>query len=231
MDVIYEDNHLLVISKPAGLTTQGASNEPSVYEEAKAFLKRKYAKPGNVYLGIVSRLDKRTSGVLVLAKTSKAASRLSQQFREGTPSKQYLAVIEGELEPGDSTQTLSDWLIKSERDQRMRVVSKEHPEAQQAKLRFQALECRKGLTLVQVELLTGRKHQIRVQLANAGHTIFGDQKYGSERRFEQAIALHSMRIRIVHPTQKSNLEFAAPIPDTWSRFGFQAVHDFKHGRD
>lgn len=223
MEVIYEDNHLLVIVKPPGLTTQGAVDEPSVYTLAKDYLKEKYQKPGNVYLGIVSRIDKRVGGVLVLARTSKAASRLSQQFRDGHPKKTYLAVVEGQLPCTADPETLVEHVLKSEQAKKMRIVDAIVPGAQLAKLRWRCLATHQDKSLCEIELLTGRKHQIRVQLAGMGHPIVGDQKYGSHRPFNDAIALHAYRLQIEHPTRKEPMEFKSAPPATWSRFGFDSV--------
>lgn len=224
MHVLYEDNHLLVVNKPAGLATQGAAaGEDSLVVRAKEYLREKYQKPGNVYLGVVSRLDALVTGAVVLARTSKGAARLSEQFREGEVAKTYWAVVEGSLKK--ETGELIDWIVKDEAQRKMVVVgsangsagaspSRESP--QEARLRFRQLKAlSNGLSLLEVELQTGRKHQIRVQLAHLGCPIIGDAKYGAKRPFPAGIALHARRLGFAHPTLKSPRSFVAPLPASW----------------
>jgi 23S rRNA pseudouridine1911/1915/1917 synthase len=218
MDVLYEDNHLLVVNKPAGLPTQGAAaGEDSLVVRAKEYLKQKYNKPGNVYVGVVSRLDAAVTGVVVLARTSKAAARLSEQFREAAVAKTYLAAVEGE--PKQNGATLVNWLVKDESQRKVVVIGSAEGSSspgQEARLRFSQLASLPGKrTLLQVHLETGRKHQIRVQLAHYGCPIVGDAKYGATRSFPKGIALHARRLAIAHPTQRSRLEFVAPLPESW----------------
>jgi 23S rRNA pseudouridine1911/1915/1917 synthase len=215
LEILHEDNHLLVVNKPAGLPTQGvAEGEPSVVTAAKDYLKKKYAKPGNVYLGVVSRLDAAATGVLVLARTSKAAARLSEQFREGRAEKTYWALIERAPDPPAGE--LSHWLLKDERHRRMTVVPPRTRSAQHARLSYNTLRVVPGGALVEVRLDTGRKHQIRLQLATAFAPILGDRKYGGQQPFaEGAIALHAARLAVEHPTTHERLEFAAPVPSYW----------------
>lgn len=215
LQVLYEDNHLLVIDKPAGLPTMGvAAGIDSAVARAAAYLKVRYQKPGNVFVGVVSRLDRLVSGVLVFARTSKAASRLSEQFRQHSVEKIYWAWIEGNLQVGQE-QDLNHWVLKDEARHRMQVVGKEAPGSQEARLRFQAIRTLQGKTLISVELLTGRKHQIRLQLADIGHPICGDQKYGAQSRFPRGIALHCHRLTISHPTRKEPVTFLSPLPPYW----------------
>lgn len=218
LEILYEDNHLLVVNKRAGIATMGVTeDEPSVARQAKEYLKQKYHKPGNVYLGVVSRIDALVSGVLVFARTSKAAARLSEQFRERETSKIYWAIVE-RLPRAESSQ-LTHWLRKDERLQRM-VVTAPHAEgAQQAVLNYRPLQKLAMGELLEIELLTGRKHQIRLQLATVGAPILGDKKYGSGKPFASGIALHSRRLQIVHPVLKEPLEFVAPLPLTWDKLG------------
>ena len=213
--VLYEDNHLLVINKPAGLPTQGvAEGTPSAVTRAKTYLKQKYNKPGNVYLGVVSRLDAAVSGVLVLARTSKAAARLSEQFRDLSVRKVYHALVEQPPDPPAGE--LSHWLLKNEKLRRIEVVPPRTKGAQHARLSYRTLQTRAGRTLVEVELHTGRKHQIRVQLAAIGCPILGDRKYGSRQPFAgEAIALCAVRLMLNHPTNKSPLTIEAPPPPEW----------------
>lgn len=226
LDVLYEDNHLLVVNKPAGLATMGVTDaEPSVVQVAKAYLKQKYQKPGNVYLGVVSRLDALVSGVLVLARTSKGAARLSEQFRERETSKIYWAIVERlpqmpSPERGSTTE-LVHWLRKDERQQRMVVTAANANGAQEARLRYRPLQRLSCGELLEIELLTGRKHQIRLQLSTAGAAILGDRKYDSHRPFPHGIALHSRQLSILHPTTKQELQFVAPLPTAWKKLGIE----------
>lgn len=220
--VLYEDNHLLVINKPAGLPTQGAlAGEPSVVEVAKDYIARKYNKPGNVYLGVVSRLDRLVSGVLVLARTSKAAARLTEQFRERSTEKTYWAVVE--KAPSKPCDTLIDWLAKDDAAHRMRVVAAHLPGAQRAELAYKVLKPLPPAALLEVLLETGRKHQIRLQLAAMGCPIVGDTKYGAQASrlayFQRAIALHARSLSIEHPTLKTQLRWTAPLPAEWAKLG------------
>jgi 23S rRNA pseudouridine1911/1915/1917 synthase len=217
LDVLYEDNHLLVVNKPAMLPTMGVSDDrPSLLTVAKDYVRQKYNKPGNVYLGIVSRLDAPVTGVVLLARTSKAASRLSQQFRERDVGKIYWAVVEGPIEPGEGR--LVDFLRKDERHRKMHVTGSSTPDAQRAELTYRVLKTDSSHSLLEVRPLTGRKHQIRLQLAHAGLPIVGDRKYGSTRPFATGIALHSRRLVIEHPVSKMQLEIEAPLPASWQRF-------------
>lgn len=214
LKILYEDNHLLAIAKPAGLPTQGAAaGLPSLVMLAKQYLKRKYRKPGNVYLGVVSRLDSPTSGVVVLARTSKAAGRISQQFRQRKVEKIYWAIVEGLVEPPAAE--CIDWVIKDERQQRMGIVAKTRSGAQEARLSYRRLKKFRGTSLVEIVLNTGRKHQIRVQLADRGYPVVGDRKYGSERKFGHGIALHCRRLVIEHPIKHTPIELIAPLPRAW----------------
>jgi len=213
LDVLYEDNHLLAVNKPAGLPTQGAAaDEESLVSLAKDYLKEKYQKPGNVYVGVVSRVDSLVTGVVLLARTSKAAARLTEQFRERDVGKTYWALVTGNVpEQG----TCVNWLSKDERRQRMIVVPARSPGALEARLEFRRLEVRGATSLVEIELLTGRKHQIRVQLETRGWPILGDSKYGSTASFPDGIALHARRLVIEHPTRGEPVVLEAPLPTSW----------------
>jgi 23S rRNA pseudouridine1911/1915/1917 synthase len=219
--VLYEDNHLLVIDKPVGLSTQGAApGEPSVVDWAKQYLKQKYAKPGNVYVGVVSRLDRDVSGVLVLARTSKAAARLNEQFRARTVEKTYWAIVGG-TPPAELH--CVDRLAADDRVGRMTVVGADDQSGQDAALTARVLESCRGVTLVEVKLETGRKHQIRVQLAARGFPVVGDRKYGSRHAFTSGIALHARRLVLGHPTRPESLEVVATCPTAWREFAFSAL--------
>jgi 23S rRNA pseudouridine1911/1915/1917 synthase len=215
LPILFEDNHLLVVNKPAGLPTQGVvEGAASVVTLAKDYLKRQYKKPGNVFLGVVSRLDSSVSGVLVLARTSKAAARLNEQFRERQARKVYWALVERPPDPAAGE--LIDWLKKDEKRQRMTVVAKHTIGAQRARLTYRTLRQLSGCSLLEVELETGRKHQIRLQLAELGCPILGDRKYGSRRQFTGGIALHAQRLEIAHPISRETLAFTAEPPATFS---------------
>jgi 23S rRNA pseudouridine1911/1915/1917 synthase len=220
--VLYEDNHLLAIDKPAGLPTIGVSEgHPSLAKLAKSYLKEKYQKPGNVYLGVMSRLDSLVSGVVLFARTSKAAARLTEQFREHTVDKIYWAIVEGAIET--SSGSFEDWLAKSEARQRMEVVQRAHSGAQQALLEYHCLEKLAAASLVEVQLKTGRKHQIRLQFSARSHPVLGDQKYGSSRRFPEGIALHSRRLTVVHPTLGEPLTIECSPPRSWQSQPFRLL--------
>ena len=214
--VLYEDNHLLVVDKPVGIATMGVSpEEPSMARLAAAYLKEKFHKPGNVYVGVVSRLDRLVSGILVLARTSKAASRLSAQLREQRVDKRYLTVVAGTLATEPLRwHELDHFMLKNESRQRMEVVSGSRSGAQHAKLRYRLVMQDRRCSLVEIVLITGRKHQIRLQLAEAGHPILGDAKYGSQLTFPHGIALHCHHVQVEHPTLHSQLEFSS-IPKHW----------------
>jgi len=216
LKVLFEDNHLLVVDKPAGLPTQGvAEGTPSVVTRAKAYLKQKFNKPGKVYLGVVSRLDAFVSGVLVLARTSKAAARLTEQFRTSGVQKIYQALVEQPPQPAASE--LSHWLLKNDKERRIEVVPPRTKNAQHARLTYRTLNNHRRGTLVEIELHTGRKHQIRVQLAEIGCPIIGDKKYGSRQPFaDAAIALHAVRLTLEHPTTKKRLTVESPPPKGWA---------------
>lgn len=216
--VLFEDNHLLVINKPAPLPTMGVSDDrESLLSQAKHYIGRKYNKPGAVYLGIVSRLDAPVTGAVILARTSKAASRLSNQFRKHQVEKIYWAMTEGKFHPHAGQ--LTDWLRKDERHRRMHVVPAESEGAQEARLSYHSLKSYAQRTLLEVQLETGRKHQIRLQLAHSGHPIIGDRKYGSGQTFGKGIALHARRLALMHPVRKTPLEIIAPLPSSWRAFG------------
>lgn len=218
-EILYEDNHLLVVNKPAGLATMGAKpGKPTLLAEAKKYIAEKYSKPGNVYLGVVSRLDAPVTGVLTIARTSKAAKRLTEAFRERRVEKIYWAVVPGRVDP--PTGELVDHVRKHERHRKVLVVSEAAHGAQLAKLRYQTLACERGKSLLEVQLETGRKHQIRVQLAERSHAIVGDRKYGSELPFASGIALHSRSIAFEHPVKKTPLTITADPPKSWRLLPF-----------
>lgn len=226
IQVLYEDNHLLVVNKPAGLATMGVGpDEASLWRRARGYIKAQYQKPGNVYLGVVSRVDAAVTGVVVFARTSKAASRLSEQFREAEVGKVYWAIVERLPDPPVGACT--DWLVKDEGLHKMVVVSPHVPQAQEARLTYRTLmRLPQGTvpgalqaTLVEVRLETGRKHQIRVQLAARGWHVVGDAKYGARSTFSRGIALHAQKLTLTHPVRRTPIEVVAPLPSYWPNTG------------
>lgn len=212
--VLYEDNHLLAVVKPAGVATMGApAGQPTLLQMARQYLKQRYHKPGRVYLGVVSRLDAPVTGVVLFARTSKAARRLTQQFRTRQVEKVYWAMVEGRVEPLSGE--YSDWVARDEERAGARVARAASPGAKQARLRYRRLRLLRGASLLEIELHTGRKHQIRLQLAVRGHPVLGDRKYGSRRPFAGGIALHARRLALAHPVQGGRLEIVAPLPRAW----------------
>jgi 23S rRNA pseudouridine1911/1915/1917 synthase len=220
--VIYEDSHLLVVNKPAGLAVMSGTATPaSVHRWAANYLKQRYHKPGNVYIGIVHRLDKPVTGVLVLARTSKAASRLTEQFRSKSVEKIYWAIVEG-IFPGVRG-TLQDWLCRDERAQRVRVSRQRLPGSHLAVLHYERKSIGRGLSWLELRPETGRRHQLRAQLADRGCPIYGDRKYGSSFRLDDAIALHAYKLSIVHPITGAKMTFTAKPPAFWQPFAFLGV--------
>jgi 23S rRNA pseudouridine1911/1915/1917 synthase len=216
LDILYEDNHLLVVCKPAGLLAQGdRSGDVTLLDRARADLKVRYDKPGNVYLGLVHRLDRPVSGVMVLARTSKAASRLSRQFREGTVGKRYLAVVAGDP-PGVEAVLRHHLAAHGDRQGITRAAAEPFDGSKPAEMRYHVRERRRDRTLLEVELITGRRHQIRAQLALAGWPIWGDVKYGARRDPAYAgIGLHAWRLELSHPVGARPMLFEAPCPAGW----------------
>jgi 23S rRNA pseudouridine1911/1915/1917 synthase len=214
LDVLYEDNHLLVINKPPAIATMGvAPGRPSVLVEAKRWIAQKHNKPGNVYLGVVSRLDAPVTGVLLMARTSKAAARLTAALRAREMTKIYHAVCPTGDYPPEAT--LEHYLRKDERHRKVHVTHAKAPGAQVARLSYRTLGSDGKLNLLEVQLETGRKHQIRVQLAKAVTPIVGDRKYGSDRELSVGIALHARRLELAHPVGSRPMQFEAPLPASW----------------
>ena len=217
LKILYEDNHIIVVRKDPNIPSQADKTEDlDMLTIIKKYLKEKYNKPGNVYLGLVHRLDRPVGGVMVFAKTSKAASRLSNQVREKIFKKKYLAVVDGKFDRENGI--LEDYLYKDERNNISKVVKPEKKNAKLAKLDYKVLAYNevKDLSLVKVNLHTGRHHQIRVQLAHADHSIFGDQKYGTRGKGKQ-IALWAYELTIQHPVSKEEMTFKC-LPEsngTW----------------
>ena len=215
LKVIFEDNHIIVVEKIPNVPSQSdKTGDIDMLTIVKQYIKEKYNKPGNVYVGLVHRLDRPVGGIMVFAKTSKAASRLSNQVREKIIKKKYLAVVDGKFEKVKGI--LEDYLYKDERNNISKVVKPTKKNAKLAKLDYEVLKYdgAKDLSLVKINLHTGRHHQIRVQLANFGHSIFGDQKYGKRGRGKQ-IRLWAYELTIQHPITKEEMTFH-DLPD-WCR--------------
>ena len=216
LEVLYEDNHIIVVVKPNNVLSQSDNtNDLDMLTMIKEYLKKKYNKPGNVYLGLVHRLDRPVSGVMVFAKTSKAASRLSRQVQEHIFKKTYLAVVKNnDIE--DNGEYI-DYLIKLDNNS-SKVVDKE--KGKYCKLVYTVLERNKNddLALVRVNLETGRHHQIRVQFAHHGHVLYGDQRYGTQDN--KQIALHAYMLEFIHPVTKEKMTFMKNVPNggIWSKF-------------
>lgn len=212
--ILFEDNHLLAVNKPAGLPTMGAvAGEHCVVEVVKSYIREKYDKPGNVYLGIVSRLDEPVTGVLVFARNSKATGRLARQFREREAEKTYWAIVSGHPRPPRAE--LVDWLIKNPLDRKSDIAASGADGAKEARLDYEVLHEFAEHSLLRVQLTTGRKHQIRAQLSSRDHPIVGDRKYGSNDPFPAGIALHARQLVVVHPKSYTPFKITAPLPASW----------------
>ena len=222
LEIIYEDNHIIVVKKQPNIPSQADKTEDmDMLTLIKDYIKQKYDKPGNVYLGLVHRLDRPVGGVMVFAKTSKAASRLSDQVREKVFKKKYLAVVDGNFDV--TLGSLEDYLYKDERNNMSKVVSKEKKNAKLAKLDYEVLAYNelKNLSLIKVNLHTGRHHQIRCQLSTALTPIKGDLKYGAPRSNpDGSICLHARKVTFIHPVSKQEICISAPYPQLpiWSIF-------------
>ena len=212
LSVIYEDNHILVVNKAAGLLVQGdQTGDESLVDIAKRYIKDKYQKPGNVFLGLVHRLDRPTTGVIVLARTSKALTRLNQQFKDRLTKKVYRAVVSGSPEP---KARLEHFLRKNSSQNKSFHYPKNTPNTKHAILRYRYIEQLRSYHVLEIELETGRHHQIRAQLAAVGLHIKGDLKYGAKRPNQNgSIHLHAQSLALAHPTTKEEMKFIAPYPD------------------
>jgi len=212
LDIIYEDNHLFVVNKPCGVLVQGDSTrDVPLSETIKAYLKVKYSKPGKVYLGVVHRLDRPTSGAMVFAKTSKALTRLNKQFKEKTTQKIYWAMVSPK--PAKVEDHLLHYLVRNPKQNKSYAHIKAVPNSKESILRYKLLQSFTNYHLLEIELETGRHHQIRAQLAAIGCCIKGDLKYGAKRSNPNAgIHLHAKTLSLVHPTTKEELTFEASLP-------------------
>lgn len=214
LDILYLDNHLIAVLKPAGLLTQtDHTGDDSLVEKVRQWIRDECNKPGNIFIGLVHRLDRNVSGVVLFARTSKAASRLSRQFREGTPTKIYRAIVHGTLK--EKQATLIHYLRK-EKSLKATVFPRETPSAKRAELSYEVIESRENKSLIEVTLATGRFHQIRAQMAFTGHPIMGDVKYGApDPLANHKIALHAHKLVFSHPVSNEETTLTAPDPDDW----------------
>jgi len=203
--IIYEDNHIIVVEKPYNIPVmEDISKDEDMLSKVKKYIKEKYKKPGNVFLALVHRLDRPVGGVMVFAKTSKSASRLSELIRTNKFSKTYLCIVKDILK--EKTGILENYLYKNRQENKSYVVNKNIKDSKLAKLEYEVLDEKNEFSLLKINLITGRHHQIRVQLANIGYPIFGDQKYNKDTRKIQ-IALWAYEISFLHPTKKEILTF------------------------
>lgn len=211
IEVIFEDNHLLAVVKPIGIPVQkDDSQKEDLQTILKGYLKEKYNKPGDVYLGIVHRLDQPVGGVMVFAKTSKAAARLSEQIRKNEWRKEYLTVVEGV--PRSRMEYIEDYLLKETENNIVKVVKKEVRGAKLAKLSFEVLQKNDKRSLLRIVLETGRSHQIRVQLSSRGFPIVNDHRYGRNVRIGKNIALWASSLTVIHPVKEEEITFTAEMP-------------------
>lgn len=213
--VIYEDNHLLVVEKPINIPVQADdSGDLDFLTMLKDYIRNKYNKPGNVYLGLVHRLDRPVGGIMVFAKTSKAASRLGEQIRTRQFQKEYLAVVLGKLDKQEDT--LVDNLYKDTKHNMVVVSDK----GKEAILSYKVIKFKDNLSLVKILLTTGRSHQIRVQFSSRNHPLYGDQRYNKDAKVGEQIALLAYKVSFIHPTTKKPLTLVSSIPNTspWKKF-------------
>ena len=220
MQVLYEDNHIIIVYKQSGEIVQGdKTGDKPLSETIKEWIKEKYAKPGNVFLGVVHRLDRPVSGIVVFAKTSKALSRLNNMFRNGEVRKTYWAMVQ--TAPNMPEATLTNWLVRNEKQNKSYVYNNEMPNAKQAILKYKTIGQTEHYTLLEVNLLTGRHHQIRCQLAAMGCPIKGDLKYGARRSNpDSSISLLSHKVEFIHPVSKQKIVVVSPLPTekVWDNF-------------
>ena len=226
LNVVYEDNHIIVVVKPQNIPTQeDESKDKDLLTIVKEYIKERENKPGNVFVGLVHRLDRPTGGVMVFSKTSKAASRLSTQIAEGTMCKKYLAVVLGK--PREPRMRLINYLKKNARTNTVQVVPELETGAKKAELEYNILDAKEKVSLVEVNLFTGRSHQIRVQMKHIGCPVYGDVKYGGDKLAKgHNLALWAYELKFVHPTTKENMTFRVYPPEDivpWKVFDLNIV--------
>ena len=213
MEVIYEDNHLIAVNKTCREIVQGdKTGDTPLSDMLKVWIKEKYCKPGNVFVGVAHRLDRPVSGLVLFAKTSKALARLNEMFRTGEIKKTYWAIVKNC--PTTEEGTLEHWLVRNEKQNKSYAYAEEKPEAKKAILHYKLLAKSDNYYLLEIDLKTGRHHQIRCQLAKMGCPIKGDFKYGSERSNKDGgISLHARKAQFIHPVSKQPIEIIAAVPD------------------
>ncbi|MBP3678918.1 MAG: RNA pseudouridine synthase [Bacteroidaceae bacterium] len=220
MKVVYEDNHLIVVNKTASEIVQGdKTGDTPLSETVKQYIKEKYNKPGNVFLGVTHRLDRPVSGLVVFAKTGKALARLNDMFRLGEVKKTYWAIVKER--PKELEGELVHWLVRNEKQNKSYAYDKEKANSKKAILRYKLIGHSQNYHLLEVDLQTGRHHQIRCQLAKMGCPIKGDLKYGSSRSNpDGSICLHARRVTFIHPVSKELIDLTAPLPsgNLWNGF-------------
>lgn len=220
MEILYEDNHIIIVNKSPREIVQGdKTGDKPLVDMVKDYLKEKYHKPGNVFCGVVHRLDRPTSGIVVFAKTSKALARLNEMFKKGEVDKTYWAIVK-DLPPQDEG-TLVHFLIKNQKNNKSVAYNTEKPRSKKAVLHYKLVGRSQRYYLLEVKLETGRHHQIRCQLAKIGLPIRGDLKYGAQRSNpDGSISLHARNISFVHPVSKKMIDITAPVPDDplWKAF-------------
>lgn len=212
-EVLFEDNHLIAVNKPSGILVQGdETGDVPLVDRIKDYIKEKYGKPGAVFLGVVHRLDRPVTGVVVFARTSKALSRMNELFRSRATEKTYWAVTENK--PAASEGTLVHWLSKDDKKNKTTTFIRETEGALKSELSYKLMKARSGLYLLEVKPITGRSHQIRAQLAAMGTPIYGDVKYGSDARPDSGgIGLHARALKFIHPVTKGEMSIVAETPD------------------
>jgi len=213
LQVLYEDNHIIIINKRAGDITQGdKTGDKPLSDVVKEYVKDKYNKPGNVFIGTVHRLDRPTSGIVIFARTSKALERLNKMLRDKTINKTYWALVKNK--PKKESDTLIDFLKKDTKKNKSFVYKKEIEGSKKATLHYKIIKKLDNYTLLEIDLETGRHHQIRTQLSSIGSPIKGDLKYGFDRSNKDgSISLHARKIEFIHPVSKENISLIAPTPD------------------
>ena len=221
MEIVYEDNHLIIVYKHSGEIVQGdKTGDVPLSEDVKCYLKEKYQKPGNVFLGVVHRLDRPVAGLVVFAKTSKALTRLNKMFRDGEVHKTYWAITKNL--PPQSEGTLTDWLVRNEKQNKSYAYDHEVPHSKKAILKYRLIGQSDHYCLLEVNLMTGRHHQIRCQLAHMGCPIKGDLKYGTQRSNpDGSICLLAHHVEFVHPVSKQLISLDSPLPEDklWQVWG------------
>ncbi len=220
INILYEDNHLLIVEKPVNMLVQAdKTKDEDLLTKLKKYIKEEYNKPGAVFLSLVHRLDRPVGGAIIFAKTSKAASRLSDQLRRRVIEREYLGVVRGIVEENNAK--LEDYLLKDTKKNEVSIVKSSNQKAKKAVLTFRKMETNHNLSLLNIKLETGRSHQIRVQLAGTGHPLYGDQKYGSKiNKVGEQIALWSHKLSFKHPTKDEIIKIVSypPKERPWNNF-------------